>query len=90
MVKMEFHHTKYKEIHGVDEGFWLTASKHKRLHCRLRIEGKCKIPSMELNKFSVAAANRRETKENKRHRVMKWRYSSKITAIRPDLMSVLG
>lgn len=86
MDKMEFHHIHYKEIHGYDEGIWLTASEHKRLHCRLRKEGKCHIPSDILNKFSLAAANRRETKEQKRIRVNRWRYSHKLSSIRPDIV----
>lgn len=61
------HHTKYKEIHGVDESLWMTPSEHRNLHNRLRAEGKCNIPSEELTKISVAAANR--TEKNKQQQV---------------------
>ena len=36
MSKLIEHHTKYKEIHGVDETVWITRSEHSKLHIRLR------------------------------------------------------
>jgi len=61
------HHTKYEEIHGVDESLWMTPSEHRNLHNRLRKEGKCNIHPKELAKISVAAVNR--TEKNKRQQV---------------------
>lgn len=52
------HHTKYEEVHGKDETILMTKSKHSILHIRLRKEGKCKIPSKELNKISNKAQMR--------------------------------
>ena len=54
------HHTKYKEIHGVDETVWLTDSEHKKLHKKLRREGGCKIPVDELRRISKSAYARTE------------------------------
>ena len=54
-----FHHTKYKEIHGVDEGYFMTASEHKKIHMRLRKEGKCNTPAEYLNKISSRANKER-------------------------------
>lgn len=54
------HHTKYKEIHGVDESLWMTPSEHRNLHNLLRREGKCNVPSEELKKISLQAARRTE------------------------------
>lgn len=54
------HHTKYKEIHGVDETKWMTVSEHRYLHNRLRREGKCNIPPDELENISLAAGRRTE------------------------------
>ena len=56
-----FHHTKYKEIHGIDEGFFITFSEHKKIHMRLRREGKCNIPPKELNKISSRANKERKS-----------------------------
>lgn len=70
------HHTKYKEIHGIDESLWMTPSEHRNLHNRLRAEGKCNIPSEELTKISVAAANRTEKNKQQQvefHRTEKYR-----------------
>ena len=58
MKKGVYHHTKYIEIHGVDEGVVMSASEHKRTHARLRREGKCNIPSNMLKKVSQAAHHR--------------------------------
>ena len=58
MEKLVEHHIKYLEIHDVDETVWLTRGEHKKLHNRLRREGKCKIPVDELNKISQAAHDR--------------------------------
>lgn len=54
------HHTHYKEIDGYDETVWMTPSKHRLLHSRLRREGKCNIPADELEKISMAASERTE------------------------------
>lgn len=56
--KLIEHHIHYKEIHGYDETVWLTDSEHKKLHYRLRREGKCTITVKELNKISKAACGR--------------------------------
>ena len=57
MVLIE-HHIKYKEIHGTDETVWMEKSKHQMLHRRLRQDGKCNIPSKELNEISMRAFSR--------------------------------
>lgn len=49
------HHAKYIEIHGIDKSLWMTVSEHRKLHNRLRKEGKCNIPSDELAKISRAS-----------------------------------
>ena len=61
--KLIEHHTRYKEIHGVDEFSWMTPSEHRNLHNRLRKEGKCNIPPDELKKISLVA-----TRRTKRHK----------------------
>jgi hypothetical protein len=53
------HHVKYKEIHGIDEIVIMPHNEHRKLHSRLRREGKCNIPTEELQKISVAASQRR-------------------------------
>lgn len=55
---MDEHHVKYKKLHGVDETVFMTRSEHKKLHMRLRREGKCNVPPDELNKISHAARRR--------------------------------
>ena len=65
MPELLYHHTKYKEIHSVDEVVLLTHSEHRRLHNRLRREGKCNIPPSKLLKISSAAVRRRRAKECK-------------------------
>ena len=45
------HHVKYKEIHGKDVIILMEQSDHKKLHARLRKEGKCNIPVDELRKI---------------------------------------
>jgi hypothetical protein len=62
--KMVEHHIKYKEIHGYDETVWMTDSEHKKLHNRLRRDGKCNIPVDELRKISKTAYAR--TKKGKK------------------------
>lgn len=57
--ELVYHHTKYKEIHGVDEGKFLTVSEHRLLHRRLRKEGKCNVPVPELSRISNSAYKRR-------------------------------
>lgn len=54
------HHTKYREIHGVDEYLWMTPSEHRNLHNRLRKEGKCNVSPDELKKISTIAMRRTE------------------------------
>ena len=54
------HHTKYKEIHGVDETVWLTDSEHKKLHKKLRKEGTCNVSVDVLRKISKSAYTRTE------------------------------
>ena len=56
--KLVQHHVKYKEIHGEDIIKMLSYSEHKKLHIRLRKEGKCTIPVKELKKI-VAKAHKR-------------------------------
>lgn len=58
MVELLEHHTKYKEIHGVDETIWMTRSEHQKLHRRLRRDGRCKIPVDELSQIADRAFNR--------------------------------
>lgn len=60
------HHIHYKEIHGFDETVWLTDSEHKKLHFRLRKEGKCNVSVAKLTRISIAAHNR--TKKEKKFR----------------------
>jgi len=52
------HHIKYKEIHGVDETVWIEKGEHKKLHNRLRKEGKCNIEVELLKKISETAYQR--------------------------------
>ncbi len=52
------HHTKYKEIHGIDETVWMPKGEHYKLHNRLRKEGKCNIPVKELERISCLAQKR--------------------------------
>lgn len=52
------HHTKYIELHGVDEVVEMSRSDHELLHRRLRREGMCDVPVDELRRISVAAKNR--------------------------------
>lgn len=56
--KLIKHHTKYKEIHGVDEVVLMNRGEHKTLHERLRREGKCKISVKELARISRHARAR--------------------------------
>lgn len=56
--RVEQHHVKYEEIHGEDKIVMLTSKEHKRLHLRLRKEGKCNISAKELEKISKAAMRR--------------------------------
>jgi len=58
MSKLIEHHIKYKEIHGVDETVFMSRGEHKKLHCRLRKEGKCNISVSSLQKISTKAAQR--------------------------------
>ena len=71
------HHVKYEEIHGVDEIVMMDCDEHRKLHVRLRKEGKCTIPAEELQVISYAAYTRtdkgketiRKTKR-KQHQIM--------------------
>lgn len=56
--KLIEHHVKYKEIHGHDETVWMTQSEHKKLHIRLRNEGKCNVPVDELRIIAISAHGR--------------------------------
>jgi len=58
--KLIQHHEKYLEIHGEDKIVLMTMSEHKKLHFRLRQEGKCKILPDTLEKISQNAHNRTE------------------------------
>ena len=49
------HHEKYEEIHGEDKIVMMDADEHRKLHTRLRKEGKCTIPAKELQAISQAA-----------------------------------
>jgi hypothetical protein len=63
------HHTKYEEIHGEDITIFMSQSKHKILHRRLRREGKCKIPARELSIIS-SKAHRRTKKYLENHPIV--------------------
>lgn len=54
------HHVRYKELHGVDEVVMIEKGEHKRLHHRLRQEGKCNVSVDTLRRISYAARNRSE------------------------------
>ena len=58
------HHTKYKEIHGLDETIWMDKGKHRSLHNRLRKTGKCNIPPEQLELISKHAYTRTEKGKN--------------------------
>ena len=59
------HHEKYEEIHGEDKIVMMEYGEHKRLHARLRKEGKCTIPREELK--IIAHAAYRRTEKGKRY-----------------------
>lgn len=52
------HHVKYEEIHGVDEIVMMEYDEHRKLHTRLRKEGRCGITAEKLRVISTAAYNR--------------------------------
>ena len=54
------HHEKYEEIHGEDKIVMMEYGEHRRLHARLRKEGKCNIPTNQLRKIGRAAYSRTE------------------------------
>ena len=58
-MQMDHHHVKYKEIHGEDKVIFISNSEHKKLHARLRREGKCNVPVDVLSKISIRAYHRR-------------------------------
>lgn len=49
----------------MDETVFMTMSEHKKLHLRLRKEGKCQVPVAQLTKISMAAHKR--TQKGKLH-----------------------
>ena len=57
------HHEKYLELHGKEKIIILCHSCHKKLHNRLRKEGKCNIPVKKLKKIS----NKSYVKKNKEY-----------------------
>jgi hypothetical protein len=72
------HHEKYEEIHGEDKIVMMEYGEHRKLHARLRKEGKCTIPRDELHEISIKAYRRTEKgkamlkeKEARRHRKRK-------------------
>lgn len=58
MTQLIKHHVKYEELHGVDEVVLMTRSEHKKLHNKLRNEGKCNLLPNEIAKYSKAASGR--------------------------------
>ena len=58
-MQMVHHHIKYKELHGVDEVILISKSEHWKIHNRLRKEGRCKVPVVELQMISNEAYFRR-------------------------------
>jgi hypothetical protein len=80
-MAMVYHHIKYKEIHGVDEVVMMEPSEHKKLHCRLRKEGRCNIPSSILREIS----NRANQPRNQRV----YHNRRKISGLRPDLIAAV-
>ena len=70
-----FHHTKYKEIHGIDEVKVMDRPDHSKLHHRLRTEGRCNVPPDELEKISRKAHTRRYRKKDNTI------YSRNLTAV---------
>lgn len=55
MAKLMQHHVKYKEIHGYDEIVIMGYSEHRKLHNKLRREGRCKSPVELLHKVTKTA-----------------------------------
>lgn len=62
------HHTKYKEIHGVDKTIWMTRGEHKQLHILLRKEGKCNIPPDQLAIIARDAESRTDKHKERTNR----------------------
>ena len=73
MSKLIQHHVKYEELHGVDEIKLMTVSEHRKLHHKLRLEGKCNISPNDLHNISMKAY-RRTDKSKKYHRDRKKRF----------------
>lgn len=71
------HHVKYEETHGVDEIVMMDYDEHRKLHTRLRKEGKCTIPVKELHAISQAAYER-TGKGKESHRRNNQIYSKKM------------
>lgn len=61
------HHVKYKEINGVDEIRLITQSEHRRIHHRLRKEGRCRVPVDELNVIVQKAHQRSPRRRSNMH-----------------------
>ena len=59
MQGLIFHHTKYLEIHGIDEGFYDTKWNHSLNHWLLRKYHRCVIPIPDLKRISDKARARR-------------------------------
>lgn len=67
------HHIKYKEIHGVDETVWMERKDHRKLHERLRKEGKCKVPTKTLETIANKAYSR-TLKSKEQHKLYNSQY----------------
>jgi len=72
------HHVKYQEIHGVDEIVEMTQSEHRKLHCRLRKEGLCNIPAVDLNRIATAAHARTDKCVRRQNIYQKTDYAKKL------------
>lgn len=55
------HHTKYKEIHGVDEIVLMRCGEHIKHHNRLRKAGCCKIPPDVTHDAHLRSPKHKET-----------------------------
>lgn len=63
--KLVEHHVKYKEIHSEDKTVFIPVREHIILHRRLRKEGRCNIPTKELQKISSKAYLRTDKYKNR-------------------------
>ena len=71
------HHEKYEEIHGEDKIVMMDFGEHRKLHRRLRNEGKCTIAAEELKAISHAAYMRTD-KGKSFHQKYKQRYDRSL------------